>query len=101
MAIEGVNTAMTTLQFARVRSAQRSVEMSTGTSRRSGSTRVSSPVVRTAEPILTAERVDRLVGPATLHWIYRAEMINGKRGAKRAPQLADSEYWSFSLNRYG
>lgn len=101
MPIEGVNSAMTTLQFAQVRSATRSVE-TTGptTSHAAGRGHAGFPAANPA-PAARPIAVDRLVVPRSFHWSYRPTVVNGKRAAKRTPQLADTDYWSFSLNRLG
>ena len=101
MAIEGVHTLMSPLQFARARSASRAVETSEAATRQAGgSGRGDVRGVVLARPG-GVSRPERLVGAATFHWSYRSVMVNGKSVAKRVPQLADTKYWSFNLNRLG
>ncbi len=101
MAIEGVNTRMTPLQFARARSASRAVETSeAATKEAGGSGRGFSGGAGTGGGAVMS-RPERLIAPATFHWSYRPMMLNGKAVAKRVPQLADTKYWSFELNRLG
>ncbi len=100
MSIDGVNSAMTALQFAQARSSSRAVETSAATttsSRGNGRALVLGNASRESAPAAP----DRLVMPATFHWGYRPTIINGKRAAKRAPQFVDSTYWSMTLDRLG
>ncbi len=96
MGIDGVNSAMTPLQFARVRSATRAIETSAPTTGNGGSGR---HVFLNGSPGgLARSTSDRLIMPPTFHWAYRPAIINGKRAAKRTPQFNDSAFWSRSLN---
>ena len=37
----------------------------------------------------------------TLHFIYASVLENGRRVAKRRPQLVDSRYWSWMFDQAG
>ena len=100
MPIDGINTAMTPLQFARARAASRSVE-TTGSTTTKGNGRPVPLTLITNAPNSIPLSPDRLVVPATFHWSYRPTLVNGKRAAKPIPQLADTDNWSFTLNRLG
>ncbi|HVX86309.1 MAG TPA: hypothetical protein VH253_16110 [Phycisphaerae bacterium] len=101
MAIEGVNTAMTAVQFARVLSRSRSVETSgSASSDAPGSGRYRPPPQAPERPQGGARR-DVLLAPAAFHWSYRPINRNGKTAAKRVPQFADSSFWSGALNHLG
>jgi hypothetical protein len=100
MSIDAINTAMTPLQFARARSAARTVETAESSARRqslSGFSRAGAGISPATAETATASRL--LLPPARFHWTYRP--IPGKSAAKRTPQLADSAYWSLGLNRLG
>ena len=100
MPIDGIHSAMTPLQFARARSASRSVE-TTGSATTNANSRPFPRTLITNAPNSLPLAPERLVAPPSFHWSYRPIHVNGKRGAKPVPQLADSDYWSSTLNRVG
>jgi hypothetical protein len=100
MSIEGINTAMTPLQFSRARSASRAVETTEASTRRAGMDGQGGTAGdRAAAQPQAAQSSRGVLPPAGFHWTYRP--IPGKVAAKRLPQVADSAYWSFGLNRLG
>lgn len=101
MSIEGVNTAMTPLQFSRARSASRAVETTDASTRRAGPSAQFNLASgrQTPQPSSAQAARDVLLPPTRFHWTYRP--VPGKVAAKRLPQVADSAYWSLGLNRLG
>ena len=100
MSIDGINTAMTPLQFSRARSASRAVETMEASVKRSVSSAGQRAAVSRMASETRSETSSRaLVAPAGFHCTYRP--VPGKPAAKREPQVADSAYWSFQLNRLG
>ena len=101
MSIAGVNTAMTTIQFARARSASRSVEANAATTSKAGNGRNTALPIRGQVPVAAPVDPARLVLAPTFHTIYKLSHKNGKSVAKRTAQLADNDYWPSMLNRLG
>ena len=100
MAIDGINTAMTALQFARARGAGRAVETSLGASK-GGNGRVLGGNGSALEGKGREKGRQMEVSAAVFHWSYQVAVVDGRAVAKRKPQLADSDNWSFSFNRLG
>jgi hypothetical protein len=100
MPIDAVNAAMTPLQFARARSANRTIETSAALSSGSPRSRGHLPVANPSPPDARIPS-HRLLTPVSFHWAYSRTIINGKHVAKRTPQFADTSYWSIGLNRLG
>jgi hypothetical protein len=100
MPIDAVNSAMTPLQFARMRSQVRTVETSAALSSGSAGVR-GAGLGRPAQTSVQAIASHRMIPPATFHWGYRLARVNGKPVAKRSPQFADASYWSVAINRVG
>jgi hypothetical protein len=100
MAIEGVNSRMTPLQFAATLSRSRTVETSDSASSDAPSPDRHAPTAYRSQPAADLRPHSELP-PATFHWSYRPVRTNGKPAAKRVPQFADSAYWSLSLNSLG
>ncbi len=101
MALEGVNSRMTTLQFAATLSRTRTVETSDSASSDAPSFGRHSPVPQRQAETFAGRRNDAPLPPAAFHWSYQPIRANGKAAAKRVPQCADSAYWSLSLNSLG
>lgn len=102
MPVDGVNSRMTTLQFARAVSRQRTVETSdSATSNGTGTRETFLASGALAPPAPGARRAPAALPPASFHWSYRPVVTNGKTAAKRIPQFADSTYWSVALNSVG
>jgi hypothetical protein len=100
MAIEGINTGMTPTQFTRARSLTRTVETAEqSASQRGGAALGTHRNVSTGVGNGRREAGLPLLPPTRLHFTYRP--IPGKSAAKRTPQVADTNYWSLSLNRVG
>ena len=100
MAIDGINTAMTALQFARARGAGRAVETTLAASgRRNGGVLHGNGGVSGRNGGEKGRNVEVL--PAIFHWSYGVAVVEGRAVAKRKPQLADSDNWSYSINRLG
>ncbi|MGN6368974.1 MAG: hypothetical protein ACTHN5_12000 [Phycisphaerae bacterium] len=103
MAIDGINTGMTALQFARARAAGRTVETSLGAS--TGSARGGNGTVGTG---FGTEKVPKSaefgVVPAVrdaFHWSYGVAVVDGRAVARRKPQAAEGDNWSASFQRVG
>ncbi|HVS72709.1 MAG TPA: hypothetical protein VHQ47_15745 [Phycisphaerae bacterium] len=101
MAIDGVNTAMTALQFARVLSRSRHVETSGSASSDAPGSGRYRPLPPMGDGRREGNRREVSLAPAAFHWSYRPITRNGKAGAKRVPQFADSSLWSGALNHLG
>lgn len=101
MAIEGVNTAMTAAQFARVLSRSRNVETSGSASSDAPGSGRYRPIPAPPERPLGPARRDLVLAPPAFHWSYRPITRNGRTAAKRVPQFADSSFWSNALNHLG
>jgi hypothetical protein len=103
MSIEGINTAMTPLQFSRALSSRRAVETTESSSKRWGLPgQAGTAAERLGAQVEVAQASRALLPPVPkdrFHWTYKP--IPGKVAAKRLPQVADSAYWSFGLNRLG
>jgi hypothetical protein len=99
MPIEGVNTAMTALQFAHARSFSRAVETANHPSSKSQQNTLPHLQKLSGSALRSVLRspTHMLLPPASFHCTYRP--LPGKSAAKRQPQVADSHYWSSCLNR--
>jgi hypothetical protein len=99
MALEGINTAMTTLQFARLRSASRAIESNESLSKKPSAGRNTALALRLphAQPAPIAPH--RLVPPPSLRCIYQLSNTNGRPAAKRVLQRADMEQWAWRISR--
>jgi hypothetical protein len=103
MAIDGINTGMTALQFARARAAGRTVETSlqtsTGTARGGHGTVGGGHVGGNGGKGRETGTVPAVQD--AFHWSYRAVVVDGRAVAKRKPQAADMDNWSSSFQRLG
>ena len=101
MALEGINTAMTPLQFARMRSASRAIESNESLGKKSSAGRNAALSMRAATAHAGPPAPERLVPPPSCRCIYQLSTSNGRPAAKRALQRADIEQWSWRINRLG
>jgi hypothetical protein len=99
MALEGINTAMTTRQFARARAASRAIESNESLGKKTSAGRNTALPMRV--PVSRAVPVvpTRLVAPASLRCIYQLSAAHGRPAAKRVLQNADVEQWAWHVSR--
>jgi hypothetical protein len=101
MSIDGINTAMTTTQFARARSAARAVETTDASIQRWGLPAHTGNAPERDASRNPAHRPNApLLPPSRLHFTYKP-LPGNPAAAQRTPQVPNPAFWSTSLNHVG
>ena len=101
MSLSAIGPNMTPLEYARQRSASRSVESNPAMGQKTSAGRMTAMPMRKMSAAPVRVREEALVCAPIDHFIYRVKQGNGRLVAKRALQRADSDLGTSRMIRVG